>query len=135
MKVLVVASEPVDADAVDQLTENESPDEVRVIAPTLTGSALRYWLNDTDAAVAHAQEVVAESVEELAGAGVPASADAPTDDQPAVTIDDALRTFDPDRILVIKHTASDEAYREEELLEEIAEHSDAPVDVREVGAE
>lgn len=135
MKVLVVASEPVDADVIDALTDADAIDEVRVIAPTLTGSALRYWMNDTDDALEKAQAVADESVEQLGGAGIDARADAPTDDEPSITIDDALRTFDPDRVMVLKHSPGDEAYRENELVEEISELSDAPVDVREVEAD
>lgn len=133
MKVLVVASEPVDAEVVDSVAD-ETVDEVRVIAPTLTGSALRYWLNDTDEALERAQEVVDQSLAELTSSGVPASADAPTDDEPAITIDDAVRTFDPDQILVLKHSPGDEAYRESGLIDEIAEFTDVPIDVREVGS-
>lgn len=134
MKVLVVASEPVDAEVVDSVAD-DTIDEVRVIAPTLTGSALRYWMNDTDAALERAQEVVDESLAELAGSGLEASADAPTDDEPAITIDDAVRTFDPDQILVLKHSPGDEAYRESGLVEEIAEVTDVPIDVREVASD
>ncbi|MGH2958481.1 MAG: hypothetical protein ACRDKE_02670 [Solirubrobacterales bacterium] len=129
MKLLVVASEPINEDAVELITKDETPDEVRVIAPTLTGSALRYWMNDTDAAMAEAERVVDESLNELADAGVPASAAPVTDDQPAVTIDDALREFEPDRIVVIKHAEGDESYREEEVVEEIGEYTDVPVEV------
>src|SRR5689334_18211028 len=100
MKVLVVASEPVDADVLESVADAEFVDEVRVIAPTLTGSALRYWMNDTDDALDKAQEVVDESLQKLTDAGVEATAEAPTDDEPSITIDDAVRTFDPDRILV-----------------------------------
>lgn len=132
MKVLVVAAEAVDRDVIDELAVLDTSDEVRVMAPTLSGSALRYWMNDTDDALEHAQAVIGESTEQLAEIDADVSADAPTDDEPVVTIDDALRTFGPDRIVVIKHTPDDEAYLEDSLLDEIASHSDAPVDVREV---
>jgi hypothetical protein len=132
MKVLIVASEPVDEEVIDLLTEDEVPDEVRVIAPTLPGSALRYWLNDTDPALARAERVALESLQEFDEAGIPATADAPTDDEPAISIDDALRDFDPDRVLVVKHGEGDEAYREDSLVDEIEAHTDAPIDVRTV---
>jgi pyruvate/oxaloacetate carboxyltransferase len=132
MKLLVVASEPIDETAVDLITRDETPDEVRVIAPTLTGSALRYWMNDTDNAIAHSERVIARSMARLEEVEVAADAAPVTDDQPAVTIDDALREFDPDRILVVKHAATDEAYREDEIVQEIARHTDAPVEVHSV---
>jgi hypothetical protein len=129
MKLLVVASEPIDEAAVELITKEDAPEEVRVIAPTLTGSALRYWLNDTDAAIEQAERVANESLDQLDEAGIPAVADPVTDDQPAVTIGDALREFGPDRVVVVKHAPGDEAYREEEIIAEIANYSDAPVDV------
>lgn len=88
MKLLVVASEPIDGSAVELITKDETPDEVRVIAPTLTGSALRYWMNDTDAAIEHSEQIVSESLSELEEAGIPAAAHAVTDDEPAVTIEE-----------------------------------------------
>jgi hypothetical protein len=127
MKVLVVASEPVDEEVIDLV---EDADEVRVIAPTLPGSALRYWLNDTDAALGKAQAVVDESAAGLADVAADVTIDAPTDDDPSVTIDDALRTFDPDRVVVLKHADDEEAYREDELVEEIQQSTDVEIDVR-----
>lgn len=129
MKLLVVASEPIDESVVELITKEETPKAVRVIAPTLTGSALRYWMNDTDAAIEQAEYVAEESVGQFEDAGISADADPVTDDQPSVTIGDALREFDPDRVVVVKHARGDEAYREEEIIAEIATYSDAPVDV------
>ena len=129
MKLLVVASEPIDGSAVELITKDKTPEEVRVIAPTLTGSALRYWMNDTDKAIERSEQVVAESLGELHDAGIPAAAHAVTDDAPAVTIVDALRVFAPDRVVVVKRGPGDEAYREDEIVGEIEEHSDAPVEV------
>jgi hypothetical protein len=129
MKVLVVASEPIGEEAIDLITTEDTPAEVRVLAPTLTGSALRYWMNDTDAAISRSEEVIDESLGQLENAGVPAAAAPVTDDQPAVSINDALREFEPDRIVVVKHAAGDEAYREEEIVGEISRNTDAPVEV------
>jgi hypothetical protein len=129
MKLLVVASEPIDENAVELITKGETPDEVRVIAPTLTGSPLRYWMNDTDKAIEHSERVITESLDQLDEAGIAAEAEPVTDDAPAVTINDALRVFEPDRVVVVKHGPGDQAYREGDILEEIAEHSDAPVEV------
>jgi hypothetical protein len=132
MKLLVVASEPIDEYAVDLITQDEGPDEVRVLAPTLTGSALRYWMNDTDAAIERAEEILDASLSRLEEADVAASAAPVTDDEPSVTIDDALREFAPDRIVVVKHGSGDEAYREDEIVQEIEEFTDVPVEIHAV---
>lgn len=135
MKVLVVATEAVDRDVIEELAVLDEGDEVRVMAPTLSGSALRYWMNDTDDALEHAQSVVGESSERLDELDAEVSTDASTDDTPAVAIDDALRMFDPDRIVVVKHRPDDEAYLEDTLIDEIVSRSDAPVEVREVATD
>lgn len=127
MKVLVVAAEPVDDELVGVVSEE---DEVRVVAPTIPGSPLRYWLNDTDAALERAEDVVEESVDRLDAAGVSVDADAPTDDPPSDVIEDALRGFDPDRVVVLKHEEEQESYREDELVETVENYTDVPVDVR-----
>lgn len=129
MKLLIVASEPIDANGVELITSKETPDEVRVIAPALTGSALRYWTNDTDKAIERSEKIVNESLSELDDAGIKAAAHPVTDDEPAVTIDDALRVFDPDRIVVVKHGPGDEAYREDQIVGEIKGMTDVPVEV------
>ncbi len=130
MKVLVIAVETIGQDDVDALVDEA--DEVRVMSPALSGSALRFWLNDTDDAIEHAQEAVEASAEKLDVAGVDVSTDAVTDDEPTVAIDDALRALDPDRVIVVKHSPDDEHYLEGSLLETLAEHTTAPIDVREV---
>jgi len=129
MKLLVVATEPIDEEAVELISQQQDPEEVRVIAPTLTGSALRYWMNDTDAAIEHSEKVIDESLRELEAAGIDADPEPVTDDQPAIAIDDALREFAPDRVIVVKHSSGDEVYRENEIVEQIEEYSDVPVEV------
>lgn len=127
MKLLVVTTEPLDADIVRAIVDaGESPD-VRVVAPTITESGFRFWMNDTDIALADAQRVVDESLAALAEAEVPADADAPTDDDPSVSVEDALHTFEPDRIVLIRHPESQAGYREDDLVEQIEDATDAPV--------
>ncbi len=129
MKLLVVTTEPLDAATVDQIVDPKESPEVRIVAPTVTDSGFRFWMNDTDVAIADAGRVVAESLDALDRAEVTAEADTPTDDEPSVAVEDALRTFEPDRVVVIRHPEGDAGYREDDLVDQIESVSDVEVEV------
>jgi hypothetical protein len=83
-----------------------------VVAPALHKSALRFWMSDADTAIARAEEVRTESVENLGEAGVSASGDTGESD-PEDAIEDALKTFPADRILLFTHGGREQRYRED----------------------
>jgi hypothetical protein len=113
VKVLVVTSEPVSADQLRAaLPEDPEDAEVMVVAPALHESALRFWVSDADDAIARADEVRRETVEKLGADGVSASGDTGESD-PDDAIEDALKTFPADRILVFAHPEPDRRYRED----------------------
>lgn len=115
MRILVVASEPVSATQLRAaLPADIDPGEaeVMVIAPALQESALRFWMSDADDAIARAEEVQRQSLEKLSDQGVSATADIGESD-PAEAIEDALKTFPADRILVFAHPEGEERYRED----------------------
>jgi hypothetical protein len=115
MRLLVLISEPVTADQIrDALPGDADPTdaEVMVVAPAFQDSALRFWMSDADGAIARADGVRAESLHKLGEAGVPASGDTGESD-PEEAIEDALKTFPADRILVFTHGADEQRYRED----------------------
>jgi hypothetical protein len=130
MKVLVLASEPITA---QQLREALSSDvdpsdaEVMVVAPALQESGLKFWLSDADDAIARADAVRRESIERLGDAGVSATGDTGESD-PEEAIEDALKTFDADRIVLFTHQGEDQRYREDLDDRELAERFGRPVD-------
>lgn len=130
MNVLVLTSEPI---AAEQLRDAlPGPDfaertEVLVVAPALHESALRFWLSDADEAIAKAERVSSETVERLGEAGVPASGDTGESD-PMEAIEDALRSFAADRIVVFTHPESDQRYREGVCVADIEQRFGLPVD-------
>ena len=130
MKVLVLASEPITA---QQLRDALSPDvdpsdaEVMVVAPALQESGLKFWLSDADDAIARADEVWRESIERLGDAGVSATGDTGESD-PETAIEDALKTFDADRIVLFTRQGEDQRYREDLDGRELAERLGRPVD-------
>ena len=130
MKVLVLTTEPISAQQLrDALGDGGEPAdaEVMVVAPALAGSAVKFWMSDADAAIERADRVRRESVERLGEEGVSASGDTGEAD-PYEAIEDALQTFDADRIVLFMHEGKDQRYREDLDDREIAERFGRPVD-------
>lgn len=115
MKLLVLTSEPVSANQLrDALPGGADPTnaEVMVVAPALHESALRFWLSDADEAIARADEVRRRSVEQLGAEGISAAADTGESD-PEDAVEDVLKTFAADRILIFTHGGDEQRYRED----------------------
>jgi hypothetical protein len=130
MKVLAVTSEPITAGQLRDALGAEkdlSDTEVMVVAPALADSALQFWMSDADDAIARAEEVRQQSVERLGQEGVPATGDTGEAD-PYLAIEDALKTFDADRIVLFTHGGDAQRYREDLDEREIGERFGRPVD-------
>lgn len=130
MKLLVLTTEPITADQLRQaLPDDAEPQrsEVMVIAPALQEDALHFWLSDADEAIARADAVRRQTVEKLGAEGVPASGDTGESD-PAEAIEDALRTFPADRILLFTHDEGEQRYREDVDPGQLSERVRHPVD-------
>lgn len=134
MKLLVITSEPVTADHLREAIGPDATDdaEVLVIAPALHTSALRFWLSDADEAIARAQTVQQDSVDQLESEGVTARGDT-GESEPLAAIADTLEGFPADRIALFIHPAADRAYREDITAAEITERFGVPVTVHEIG--
>jgi len=117
MKVLVLTSEPVDADSVRGALGDEAEGaEVLVVSPALNDSPVAFWVSDSDEAIQRAEQVAQETVERLEEGGVDAAGDT-GESEPLQALQDALATFPADRIVVFAHPQDEEAYREEKLAE------------------
>ena len=131
MKVLVLTSEPITAEQLGTALGSDTDPkdaEVMVVAPALAESAIKFWMSDADDAIGRAEQVRRRSVERLGQEGVSATGDTGEAD-PYTAIEDALKTFDADRIVLFVHEGGDQRYREEDLdASEIAERFGRPVD-------
>ena len=130
MKVLVLTSEPITAEALRAaLGSGGDPADadVMVVAPALADSALKFWMSDADEAIARAEDVRRASVERLGEEGVSATGDTGEAD-PYTAIEDALKTFDADRIVLFTHGGDDQRYREDLDEREIGERFGLSVD-------
>lgn len=133
MKLLVIASEPITADHLRQVIGPDATDdaEVMVIAPALHRSALRFWLSDADQAIARAETVQQDSVDQLETEGITATGDT-GESEPLAAIADTLEGFPADRIALFIHPESEQSYRESITATEITERFGLPVTVTEI---
>src|SRR3954453_2403058 len=119
MNLLVLAPEPVDADTVREALGDGDLDDARVlvISPALNESPFAFWTSDADEAIAEAQETADQSAQARKADGVrppdpPAQAlkaaavqatGRTGESEPLLALQDALATFEADRILVFVH--------------------------------
>jgi hypothetical protein len=124
-RLLLVASEPVEDGQLTRLLAGDRT-AVLVVAPALHRTRLRYWVSDSDEAIAHARRIEEETLDELRRRGVPSSGHVGSGD-PMAAIEDALRFFDADRIAIALHTTGRRRYRERDLRAEIERRFRRPV--------
>jgi hypothetical protein len=129
MKILVLTTEPVTADQLRAALPSDADPrdaELMVLAPALHENALRFWVSDADEAIARADDVRRQSLEQLGDAGVSASGDT-GEGTPEEAIEDALKTFAADRILIFTHPEAEQRYREDVDPDELQERFGVPV--------
>jgi hypothetical protein len=130
MKLLVLTSAPITADQLrSALPDGVDPgdSEVMVVAPALQESGLRFWMSDADDAIARAEEVRRDALDRLGEGGVAASGETGESD-PMTAIQDALMTFEADRIVLFTHEGDQQGYREDVDSAEIEDRFGVPVD-------
>ena len=103
-RILVVANETVGGEILRDCIRQKSEGyraEVLVVTPALN-SPLRHWASDEDEARAAAQKRLDASLARLRQAGVEARGEV-GDGEPLQAIEDALRTFGADEIIISTH--------------------------------
>ncbi len=128
MKLLVLSPEPVDAARVRDALPGDDLEgaEVLVVAPALQSSPLRFWMSDSDEAIADAEESSESSAEALRSEGVDATAET-GESEPLLALQDALATFPADRVLVFFRPDDEQRYREDDVMGEAGRRFDVPV--------
>lgn len=128
MNLLVLAPEAVDADTVRDALDGEDLADARVlvISPALHESPLSFWTSDSDEAIAEAQESADKSVAALESDGVQATGRT-GESEPLLALQDALATFEADRILVFVHAEDEQRYREDDVVGEAGRRFGVPV--------
>jgi len=127
-RVLVVANETVGgAQLLETIRERIAGRDARVlvVCPALN-SPLRHWASDEDDARSKAQERLDASLVTMQGAGIQAVGEI-GDGDPIQAIEDALRTFRPDELLVSTHPPGKSHWLERGVVEKARERFALPV--------
>jgi GABA permease len=127
-RVLVVANETVVGEelmtAIGELAL-AGRTEFYVVCPALN-SRLRTWTSDEDGARAEAQKRLDATLERLSSIGIEARGTI-GDLDPLVAIEDAVRTFHPDEIVVSTHPEGRSNWLERGVVRAVRERFDVPV--------
>ena len=127
-RILVVANETVGGHTLRSLILERSLDveeQVLVVTPALN-TPLKHWTSDEDGARAAAQERLDASLAKLAEAGVEARGEIGADD-PLQAIEDALRTFGADEIIISTHPEGRSNWLERDVVTKARERFAVPI--------
>ena len=127
-RVLVVANETVGgSQLLETIRERVAGREARVlvVCPALN-SPLRHWASDEDDARQNAQERLDASLGAMQAAGIQASGEI-GDGDPIQAIEDALRTFRPDELVLSTHPPGKSHWLERGVVEKARERFALPV--------
>jgi hypothetical protein len=130
-RVLVVANETVGGrELMAEISELARTGQARfhVVCPALN-SRLKTWTSDSDAAREAAQQRLDVTLSRLSEVGIEASGDV-GDLDPLVAIEDAIRTFHPDEIVISTHPLGKSNWLERGVVTAARERFD--LDVRHV---
>ncbi len=124
----MLATDPVDADDVRRALPDEhlADAEVLVVSPAVNESPLAFWLSDSDEAIADAQSTAEASARALNESGVRARATT-GESEPLLALQDALATYQADRVLVFVRDVDEARYREDDVLGEAQRRFGVPV--------
>src|SRR5437868_11286177 len=127
-RILVVANETVGGEVLRQTLREKSQGvraEVLVVSPALN-SPLKHWVSDEDDARAAAQRRLDASLARLAAYGIAARGEV-GDAEPLQALEDALRTFGADEIVISTHPEGRSHWLEQGLVERARERFQLPI--------
>src|SRR4051794_15946203 len=129
MKLLVLATDPVDADDLRGALDGEdlAGAEVLVVSPAVNESPVAFWMSDSDEAILEAESTAEKTAQALAEAGARTRAQTGESD-PLLALQDALTTFRADRVVVFARGEEEaQRYREDDVLGEAQRRFGVPV--------
>jgi len=126
-RILVVANETVGGAALMSTLERlaQPTTELFVVAPALA-SRVRHWASDTDGARADAERRLEASVARLEATGLEVLGEI-GDEDPLVAIEDALRTFGADAIVISTHPEGRSNWLKQNVVDRARERFALPV--------
>lgn len=127
-RILVVANETVGGKPLREEIRRKSEgleEQVLVISPALN-SPLKYWASDEDGARVQAQQRLDASLARLRELGVDATGEI-GDAEPLQAIEDALRLFGADEIIISTHPPGRSNWLEKGIVEGARERFSVPI--------
>ena len=127
-RILVIANETVGGRALLSEIRSRASDgntKIFVVTPALN-TPVKHWTNEEDAARVAAQKRLDQSLEAIRGAGLNATGEI-GDDDPVQAIEDALRTFAPDELIISTHPEGRSNWLERGIVEHARERFALPV--------
>jgi len=127
-KLLVIATAPVEPGPLRDAVRDHAGDEaeIRVVAPASDVSPLQWLASDEDKARDKAADVASEAAESVEPEASRTEAEV-GDTDPVQAIEDALRTFPADEVLVVNRPDDDASWLEEDSAQEARERFGVPV--------
>ena len=128
-RILVVANETVGGEALLREIQNRSRghnSEILVVTPALPAREPQHWASDTDGATELARQRMELSVIEIERLGLKARGEI-GDSDPNTAIEDALRVFPADEIVISTHPPERSHWLERGVVERAREEIDLPV--------
>jgi hypothetical protein len=127
-KLLVVATAPIEPGPLQDAVRAHAGDEaeIRVVAPASDVSPLQWLASDEDEAREKAAVVATEAAESVGPEAARTDAEV-GDTDPVQAIEDALRTFPADEVLVVTRSEDDASWLEQDSAEEARERFGVPV--------
>ncbi|HVO55976.1 MAG TPA: hypothetical protein VMT37_16320 [Solirubrobacterales bacterium] len=129
-RVLVVANETVGGRAllkeIRERARGGEECEILLITPALVGSRAAHWASDVDGAIALARERMEASLAAIRDLGLKADGQI-GDSDPNVAIEDALRVFPADEIVISTHPPQRSRWLERDVVRRAREEIALPI--------
>ena len=130
-RVLVVANQTVGGrallDEIRRRVAGEERSEILVVTPPLAGSAAEHWSSDIDQGIAEARERLDASVAAMRGAGLTVRGQMGDHHDPNQAIEDALREFAADEVIISTHPPERSRWLESGVVEKARRELPQPV--------
>lgn len=129
-RVLVMANQTVGGRALLEEIQNRCEgrnSEILVVVPALTSSPLEHWASDVDAAIAEARQRLEDSLRTMDSAGLTARGDVGDHHEPNAALEDALRYFAADEVIISTHPPQKSRWLERGVVERARREVPLPI--------
>jgi hypothetical protein len=129
-RVLVMANQTVGGRALLEEIQNRSKgrrSEILVVVPALASSPLEYWSSDVDGAIAEARQRLEDSLRAMESAGLTARGYVGDHHEPNAALEDALREFAADEVIISTHPPHKSRWLERGVVERARREVPLPV--------